>query len=89
MPDTDARLQQFIAFLQISDEQKQAAENLLAVANQINRLEAQIRAMPEPQRRALMHYWTHPFLRSDVEVASYERTFAELVEMLKSSFPKE
>ena len=87
MAETEASLQQFIAFLKLSDEQKQTAETLLAVVRQINRLEAEIKAMPEPQRDALMRYWTQPFLRSSSEVACYERTFAELVDVLRSSFP--
>ena len=87
MAETEASLQRFIAFLKLSDEQKQAAETLLAVVHQINRLEAEIKAMPEPQRGALMRYWTTPFLRSGPAAATYERTFAELVEVLRSSFP--
>jgi hypothetical protein len=87
MAETEASLHQFIAFLKLSDEQKQTAETLLAVVHQINRLEAEIKAMPEPQRDALMRYWTQPFLRSGSEVACYERSFAELVEVLRSSFP--
>jgi hypothetical protein len=87
MAETEASLQQFIAFLKLSDEQKHTAETLLAVVHQINRLEAEIKALPEPQRDALMRYWTQPFLRSGAEVACYERTFTELVEVLRSSFP--
>ena len=77
-----------IAFLKLSDEQKHTAEALLAVVHRINRLEADIKALPEPQRDALMRYWTTPFFRSGSEVARYERTFDELVEMLKASFPQ-
>jgi len=89
MPEADAGLRQLIAALKLSNEQKQIAENLLALANQINRLETEIKAMPEPQRRALMRYWTQPFLRCGLEVAFYKRTFAELAEVLRSSFPDE
>ena len=87
MAETEASLQQFIAFLKLSDEQKHTAETLLAVVHQINRLEAKIKALPEPQRDALMRYWTQPFLRSGAEAAGYERSFAELAEVLRSSFP--
>ena len=89
MAETDAGLQQLFAVLKLGDEHKALAECLLAVVRRINRLEAEIKAMPEPQRGALMRYWTQPFLRSGLEVASYERTFAELVEVLRSSFPRE
>jgi hypothetical protein len=89
MAETDAGLQQLFAVLKLGDEHKDLAESLLALVHRINRLEAEIKAMPEPQRGALMRYWTEPFLRSGLEAASYERTFAELVEVLKSSFPQE
>jgi hypothetical protein len=89
MAGANADLAQLLAVLELSHEQKQAAEQVLAVAHRIDRLEAEIKALPEAQRYALMRYWAEPFLRCGLEVGSYERSFAELVEVLKSSLAQE
>ena len=87
MADKDCRLPKLIAFLELTSEQKAAAERLLAIATQIDQLEAAIRALPEPRRTALMQYWTEPVLRHGIEITCYRRTFAALAEMIKSSLP--
>jgi hypothetical protein len=85
MADTDRRLQQLVAVLELGNEQKKAAETLLGLAKQIDQLEKVIRALPEPQRTAVMHYWIDPIVRHGTKVESYRRTFAGLSEMIRSS----
>jgi len=87
MADKDRRLPQLVAVLELTSEQKEAVERLLAIAGQIDQLEAAIKALPEPKRSALMHYWTEPVLRHGTKVTSYRRTFAALAQMIKSSLP--
>jgi len=87
MADRDRRLPQLVAVLELTREQKEAVERLLAIAGQIDQLEAAIKALPEPKRSALMHYWTDPVLRHGTKVTSYRRTFAALAQMIKSSLP--
>src|SRR5262245_15298088 len=76
--DKDCGLPQLIAVLELTSEQKEAAEKLLAIAGQIDQLEAVIKALPEPKRSALMHYWSEPVLCHGTNVMSYRRTFAAL-----------
>jgi hypothetical protein len=85
MADIDCRLQQFVAVLELTAEQKAAVENLLTVAKQIDQLEANIRALPEQQRSALMQYWIEPISQHGTNIASYRRTFSGAAEMIKSS----
>jgi hypothetical protein len=85
MADMDRRLQQLVTLLELTSEQKKAIEDLLEVAEQIDRLEAAVGALPEPQRNAVMRYWAEPILQHGTDVRSYQRTFFCLTEMIKSS----
>jgi hypothetical protein len=87
MAEADTNLAPLLAALKLSNEHRQLAEYLLAVAHRIDQLEAEIKALPEPQKNALMRYWAGPILRCGFEISSHQRSFAELVEVLKSSLP--
>ena len=89
MADIDHRLQQLVALLELTSEQKMAIEDLLMLAKQIDQLEATIRALPELQRNALMRYWAEPILQHGTNVRSYRRTFFGLAEMIKSSLGRD
>jgi hypothetical protein len=84
MADIDHRLQQLVALLELTSEQKKAIEDLLMLAKQIDQLEATIRALPELQRNALMRYWAEPILQYGTNARCYRRTFFSLAEMVKS-----
>jgi len=89
MADIDHRLQQLVALLELTSEQKKAIEDLLMLAKQIDQLESTIRALPELQRNALMRYWAEPILQHGTNVRSYRRTFFGLAEMIKSSLGRD
>ena len=85
MADSDENLEQLFAALQLTDEQKQTAESLLDVVQQIEQLERTIKAMTAPQRAAVMRYWVAPSLRHGLNVEFYRRSFSDLSQMLKCS----
>jgi hypothetical protein len=89
MADIDNRLQQLVALLELTSDQKEAIDDLLTVAKQIDQLEATIGALPELQRNALMRYWAEPILQYGTNVRSYRRTFFGLAEMIKSSLGRD
>jgi len=85
MTGSDQNPEQFLAVLQLTDEQKETARRLLNVVQQIEELETAIRAMTAPQRSAVMRYWMEPYIQHGLNVESYRRTFFDLSQMLKSS----
>ena len=78
MTGSDQNPEQFLAVLQVTDEQKEAARRLLNVVQQIEELETAIRAMTAPQRSAVMRYWIEPYLQHGLNVGSYRRRRARI-----------